>query len=375
MATTTPDKLKIGIIGTGSISMLHLWAISQAAEKVKLTAACDIREDAVHQFAKSAGLDRVYTDAVTMLKEADIDAVDICASHQWHKELAIASAEAGKHILLEKPMAISMHECRDILAAADKAGVTLMIGQQLRYNPNYIAVQRLIQEGELGQVWGLRTDSWLPVIMSRSINNNQFAQNELLKWRIDKNRSGGGSLIWNAIHFIDLFRYFIGNAKRVFAKCWTDHPIFSGGAEDRVMATIEFENGAVGHISNSWTTRAPWQFQFMILGTEGSIYTPVNPSATSIEQHEAPAVVSCPKYDIGEAGSGGRVSEPFVPIELPEGLFSNNPYVNEFAHFTDCCRNGKEPISSGRDNLHTMKTVFGIYEASRRGEMVDLNEL
>jgi myo-inositol 2-dehydrogenase/D-chiro-inositol 1-dehydrogenase len=375
MTTARPEKLKIGIIGTGSISLLHLWAINQASEKVKLAAACDVREDAVRQFAMNAGLDTVYTDAATMLKEADIDAVDICASHQWHRELAIASAEAGKHILLEKPMAISMQECRDILAAADKAGVTLMIGQQLRHNPNYIAVRRLIQEGALGQVWGLRSDSWLPVIMSRSVTNDQFAQNELLKWRIDKNQSGGGSLIWNAIHFIDLFRYFIGNAKRVFAKCWTDHPIFSGGAEDRVMATIEFDNGAVGHISNSWTTRAPWQFQFMILGTEGSIYTPVNPSATSIEQHEAPAVVSCPRHDIADARSRGGLSRPFVPIDLPEGLFSNNPYVNEFAHFADCCRSGQEPISSGRDNLGTMKIVFGIYEASRRGQMVDLTDL
>jgi len=377
MAITKPEKLKIGIIGTGSISLLHLWAINQASEKVKLTAACDVREDAVRQFAKNAGLDTVYTDASTMLKEADIDAVDICASHQWHKELAIASAEAGKHILLEKPMAISMRECRDIIAATDKTGVTLMIGQQLRHHPNYIAVRRLIQGGELGQVWGLRSDSWLPVIMSRLVVNNQIDQNELLKWRwrIDGNQSGGGSLIWNAIHFIDLFRYFIGNAKRVFAKCWTDHPMFSGGAEDRVMATIEFENGAVGHISNSWTTRAPWQFQFMILGTEGSIYTPVNPSATSIEQHEAPAVVSCFRHDMTGAGSSGGVSQPFVPIDLPEGLFSNNPYVNEIAHFADCCRSGQDPISSGRDNLDTMKIVFGIYEASRRGQIVDLTEL
>jgi predicted dehydrogenase len=151
--------------------------------------------------------------------------------------------------------------------------------------------------------------------------------------------------------------------------------MFSGGAEDRVMATIEFENGAVGHISNSWTTRAPWQFQFMILGTEGSIYTPVNPSATSIEQHEAPAVVSCFRHDMTGAGSSGGVSQPFVPIDLPEGLFSNNPYVNEIAHFADCCRSGQDPISSGRDNLDTMKIVFGIYEASRRGQIVDLTEL
>jgi len=370
------EALKVGLIGTGSISALHLMAMNRASEKVKLTAACDVREDAVRQFARQAGIDAVYTDAATMLKEADIEAVDICASHHWHRDLAIASAEAGKHVLLEKPMAISMQECRGIIAATDKAGVTFMVGQQLRHVPSYVGVQRLIQEGELGQVWGVRSDSWLPVLVSGSTAaSERFTQNEGMRWRLDGKQAGGGSLIWNATHFIDLFRYFIGDAKRVSAKCWTDHPMFTGGAEDRVMATIEFENGAIGHISNSWTTRTPWQFQFMLLGTEGSIYNPAVKDGNPLEQHEAPAVVSSPRHDIEGAGPGGMPSRPFVPIDPPEGLFSDNPYVNEIVHFADCCRDGKEPISSGHDNLGTMKILFGIYESSRTGEPVDLATL
>jgi len=366
--------LKIGLIGTGLISGIHLMAMNRASERVKLTAACDVREDAARQFAKQAGIEAVYTDAATMLKEADIEAVDICASHHWHRDLAIASADAGKHVLLEKPMAITMQECRDIIAATDKAGVTFMVGQQLRHVPNYIAVRRLIQEGELGQIWGVRSDSWLPVVMSRSAPTGPYAQDEQLRWRLDGKQAGGGSLIWNATHFIDLFRYFIGDAKRVFGTCWTDHPMFTGGAEDRVMATIEFENGAIGHISNSWSTRTPWQFQFMILGGEGSIYTPVVTGGNPLEQHEAPAVVSSPRHDIEGAGPGPQ-SRPFVPLDPPEGLFSDNPYANEIVHFAECCQEGKEPISSGRDNLGTMKILFGIYESSRTGEMVDLDTL
>jgi len=369
------EPLKIGLIGTGSISQLHLMAMNRASEKVKLTAACDVREDAVRQFAKKAGIDAVYTDAAVMLKEAVIDAVDICASHHWHRDLAIASAEADKHVFLEKPMAISMQECRDIIAATDKAGVTFMVGQQLRHVPSYVGVQSLIQEGELGEVWGVRSDSWLPVLMSRSAPTGPYAQNEQLRWRLDGKQAGGGSLIWNATHFIDLFRYFIGDARRVSAKCWTGHTMFTGGAEDSAMATIEFENGAVGHISNSWSTRTPWQFQFMLLGTEGSIYTPVVTGGNALEQHEAPAVVSSARHDIEGAGPGGIPSRPFVPIDPPDGLFSDNPYANEIAHFADCCKQGREPISSGHDNLGTMKILFGIYESSRTGEPVDLDTI
>jgi predicted dehydrogenase len=147
--------LKIGIIGTGSISALHLLAMNRASEKVKLMAACDVREEAVRNFAGRAGITAVYTDAATMLHDADIEAVDICVSHQWHKDVAIAAAKAGKHILLEKPMANSLKECREIIAAAEKAGVTFMVAQQLRHHPSYMAVKRLIQKGELGQVWAL----------------------------------------------------------------------------------------------------------------------------------------------------------------------------------------------------------------------------
>ncbi|MEE8353158.1 MAG: Gfo/Idh/MocA family oxidoreductase [Dehalococcoidales bacterium] len=218
---------------------------------------------------------------------------------------------------------------------------------------------------------GARSDSWLPVALPRTVPS---ALSSARPWLLDGKRSGGVSLIQSAIHCIDLFRYFIGDAKRVFGTCWTGHPAFTGGAEDRAMATVEFENGAIAHISNSWSTRTPWHFQFMLLGDEGSTYTPVPESESGISVHEAPAVVSSPRHDI-DGGGPGMQSRPFVPIDPPEGLLSNNPYANEIDHFADCCANGTEPISSGRDNLGTMKIIFGIYESSRTCEMVDLSTL
>ena len=251
--------LKVGLIGTGLISRAHLWAFSQFPEKVQLTAVCDVREEAVRGFAREARVDAVYTDSEKMLKEADIDAVDICTSHQTHAPIAIAAAEAGRHVLLEKPMATSVAECRDVIAATDRAGVTFMVAQQLRHVPSYVAVRQLIQQGELGRIWGARSDSWLPVVMSRSAPPARYQAPEG-QWRLDRKQAGGGSLIWNGTHFIDLLRYFIGDVKRVFGACWTDHPVFTSGSEDRVMATLKFENGAIGHLSNSWTARTPGCF-------------------------------------------------------------------------------------------------------------------
>lgn len=367
--------LKLGLIGTGRISRNHLRAFDRFPEKVQLTALCDNREEVVREVARAANVDAVYSDPTRMLKEADIDAVDICTPHHTHAPIAVAAAKAGKHVLLEKPMAITMQECRQILETTEKAGVMFMVAQQLRYLPSYRGVRRLIQEGELGRIWGARTDSWLPILLSRSALPTRFSQlSEAGLWLFDGQRSGGVSLIQNAIHFIDLLRYFIGDVKRVFGTCWTDHPLFTGGGEDHAMATLEFENGAIAHISNSWTTRAPWAFQFMILGDEGTVYNPIPPEGTTgYLLQEAPAVVSSARRD-----KGGQFNpqQSFVPVEpVTEGLACDNSYINEIIHFAECCREGKEPISSGKDNLGTMKVIFGIYESSSTGEMVELSNL
>ena len=147
-----PEPFKIGLIGTGGISRAHLPVYEQFPEKVKLTAVCDIIEEAAKERARDANVDAIYTDYQKMLEEADIDAVDICTGHDTHAPIVIAAAEAGKHALVEKPMGNSMQECRDMIAAADKAGVTLMVAHMLRFSPSTEAVRQLLAG------WGARSD-------------------------------------------------------------------------------------------------------------------------------------------------------------------------------------------------------------------------
>ena len=113
----------------------------------------------------------------------------------------------------------------------------------------------------------------------------------------------------------------------------------------------------------------------MILGDEGTVYTPALPDAGPVAQHEAPAVVSSSRRD-REGEDPVAQFRRFVPVEpATEGVVSDSAYANEIIHFAECCQEGKEPISSGRDNLGTMKVLFGIYESSRIGAPVDLDTL
>lgn len=366
------EPLKIGMIGSGMIATAHVPAFLEFPEKVKMTAVCDLREDAAREYAKKVGADTIYTDVETMLKEADIDAVDICTVHDQHASNVIAAAEAGKHILLEKPMGINIAECREMLAATEREGVTFMVAQCLRYEPHSRIVWQMIQEGEFGDIWSVRSDNFYAMLPPRS----KFAESKRPAnagtWYHDGKRAGGGALISQSTHHLDLFRYYIGDVKRVSATSWTDHPGFTNGAEESIAATLEFENGAVGHILSSWTTRTPWNHCYWLMGELGSAVNRYMPDSIGPEQYMGPVDVSLPRFDSNDPKDRWK-GPGFVPLDVSNvDLPTDTPFTNEILHFADCVREGKEPISSGKDNLGTMKLILGIYEAARTGKPLDL---
>jgi len=193
-------------------------------------------------------------------------------------------------------------------------------------------------------------------------------------WWLDGKRAGGGNFISQATHHIDLFRYYIGDVRRVTAKAWMDHPMFKNGAEESMAATLEFENGAIGQILSSWSTRTPWSHCYWVLGECGSIINRYMPGSTAPEQYIGPVDVSLPEYD-DDKPRGPFQGPTFVPLDTSNtDLPTEQPFTNEILHFADCCRDGTEPISSGRENLGTMQAVLGIYESARTGRPVDLKD-
>src|SRR5262249_6322918 len=159
--------------------------------------------------------------------------------HFLHAPQSIAAAKRGKHILVEKPMACSVDEARAMVAAADAAGVTLMVAQVLRYQPGSMGVRQLIRSGKLGRVWFARADDW-------------FSNMPRHEWVRDRRTSGGGVMHMGSTHHIDLFRFFFGNVGAVRAHTWTDNPLLTNGNEVHGTATLEFENGVIAHLSASW---------------------------------------------------------------------------------------------------------------------------
>ena len=354
--------LKVGLVGTGGISNRHITAYLEHPDRVQLKAVCDIDESRAQEFARKAGVEDVYTDLDQMLREADIDAVDNCTFHPQHAPVSIAAAEAGKHVIVEKPMARSVQECRDMIAAADKAGVTLMVAQHLRHSPEARAVKRFIDEGKLGDILAVRTHQI-----------QRGGSGEGHERYADANQ-GGGTLQATFVHRIDLLRYYLGNLKRVTGVCKSVGPRQINGAEDLVIANMEFENGVLGDLfaSPGETTE---RVSYVIFGSKGTIHS--TPAGIPREDSPTRQFGDIMFVLTEQAADLPRMHHPpFEPIATSDAdVPTNNFFVNEILHFEESVRTGIEPISSGRDNIETIKVIHGIFESSRTGRAVDLDDL
>ena len=381
------EPMKVGLIGTGGISNRHMIPYLDRPDRVRLTAVCDVVESLAQEYAKKAGVEAIYLDFNEMLRDADIDAVDICTGHSSHAPLAIAAAKAGKHVIVEKAMAHTLQGCKDMIEAADKAGVTLMVAQHLRYSPEARAVKRFIDEGNLGEIRAARTHTLGGGGGDRRPND----------WMKD-GKAGGGVMLVQSVHHLDLLRFYVGNVKRVMGISRSIQPNFLNDADDLVAATLEFENGAVGDLLASWSTPvSPEGMSYMIFGSEGTVHStpptieqsldaPVRQFGTIMysvrdeeqEKEQARAMASGPlRRPLTRERLETMMRRPtFQPLPTNDtGLPSDDYFTNEILHFEECCRTGKEPISSGRDNLETMKIIFGIFESSRTGKVMDLADL
>ena len=315
------QPLKIGLVGAGRVAHDHMAAYLRHPDRVQLTAVCDILENAAQRYAKKAKVDSVYTDYETMLKEADIDAVDICTIHNQHPAQTIAAAEAGKHVLTEKAMAHTLQGCRDMIEATDKAGVTLMVGQMLRFVPDSVAVKQLIDEGELGTIQAVRCHAIMGAVLANPTGH----------WMNDGKQAGGGVLMTNTIHFVDLLRYYIGNVKRVTGICKAVQPEMINGAEDLVAATLEFENGAIGDVFSNWTTfRYPELMKYTVFGSHGTLHsTPPKPEQM-MNQFGTIMISSTKRDKKPDKQEGFSIDFNFEPVETNSvDLPSDHCFVNE----------------------------------------------
>jgi UDP-N-acetyl-2-amino-2-deoxyglucuronate dehydrogenase len=233
-------KLNFGIIGCGRIAYKHAEAIKKN-EKANLLYVCDIIEERAVDYKNKYGAERYFTDYHEMLEMPDLDVVNICTPSGMHAEMGIAAAKAGKHVIVEKPMALSLKEADALLNACDENRVKLAVCFQNRFNPPVQKLRRALEEGRFGKL----THASAVVRWFRPQDYYDQAPWRGT-WAMD-----GGCLMNQSIHNIDLLQWMMGPVESVFG--YTANNFRKIEAEDVGVAVLKFKNGALGVIEASTT--------------------------------------------------------------------------------------------------------------------------
>ena len=332
MTLTLP--VRIGIIGGGGIANAHLKGYGAIPDRARVTAIADASAETLAARTEETGA-RGYADFHELVQDPEVDAVDICLPHHLHKAAIVAAAEAGKHILCEKPLCLTAEEAAEVRAAVERAGVTLMCAHNQLFLPAVAKAKEIIDSGQLGEVYEVRTTD--------SFYNDFDPAN--MGWRAHTATSGGGEYIDTGYHPTYLLMHLSGGRPvSAFAMMSTHRLKFMEG-EDSAQVLVRFDNGSVGQLVTSWAYEAaPGTDRFSVVGEKGSLSSDGTTLRVKLR--------------------GGE-----------EQVFEHEPvdtFVAEIADFVTCLETGRRPLNTEDEGIAVLGIILAAYESSRTGSAADV---
>ena len=237
--------LRVGLIGCGFVGRFHSTGIRTFIKRglvdAQYVAVCDLDDKRARSFARAAGVRTVFTDPFDLIDSPEIDVVYVCVPTAGHKDLVLRAAARGKHVFCEKPLATSLADVEEMIAAVDRAGVKAGVGFVLRHSPILTVMQSLTEDPTLGRLMAivLRDDQFFPI-----------QGHYLSDWRKDRSIVGAGTLLEHSIHDVDVLRWFAGDVRSVRGTVRN----FAGhaGVEDLAIAHLEFQSDAQAELVSVW---------------------------------------------------------------------------------------------------------------------------
>lgn len=326
------DRLKLAFIGCGAITRFHLDGINKHAPRIDVTTLVDIDEAKANTYAEETG-GRAFTSIDEALAEGDFDAVDIMLPHDLHESVAIRCLEAGKHVMLEKPIAPTLEACDRIFAAAKQASGVFMVGENSQYWPEILEAKKHIDAGAIGDIITARA------AFIYAFDDYWFKEER--PWRYEKGRTGGGIVIDGGAHWIRPLRIWMGEIKEAVGVL--GHPLTQMEGESLARALLRFESGKTAIFDAMMIDTVfapdPW---WRITGTKGEI-----------------------TINAGLDGAEIRLYDK----ENPDGiqLFSSPGYVESFgyelADFAAAVLDGKALDAGPEQAMGELRTALAIYRS------------
>jgi predicted dehydrogenase len=323
------ERVSVGLIGAGAIADDHIVGYETFRERIGITAVAEIDPGVRARRESQLGAPG-YSDFARLVKEAEIDAVDICLPHHLHRDAIVAAADAGKHILCEKPLCLSADEARDVVSAVEGNGVTLMCAHNKLFLPSVARAKAILESGEIGTVYEVRTTD--------SFYNDFDPQN--MGWRASVRTSGGGELIDTGYHPTYLLLHLAGGVPVEAAAMLSTHRLAFMEGEDSAQVLVRFDNGVVGHIVTSWAyAPAPVTERFSAVGQLGSLHTDAKGTSLTVTTR-----------------SGDPRTETFEPVDT---------IVAEIGCFAEVLQTGARPPHTEKEGIEALGILLAAYESAR----------
>jgi predicted dehydrogenase len=330
----TERPIRIAVIGCGAIAQIvHLPILSKMPD-VQLTAIADPDDTKLRMLAEKFKVPHFFTDYQKCLAMDDLDAVHICTPNHLHASVAIDALNAGKHVLVEKPIARTVDETETMVAESKKRKKILMVGMNNRFRPDSMILKNFVEGNELGHIfytksgWLQRRESWNPSAWSRK-----------------KQTAGGGVFMDLGIPMLDLSIWLNGKPKAVSVFSAMYNHYRKEGIEDSSTTMVRFDNNIVLSIEVSWTLLMEHDFMYTnLFGTSGGAL--LNPLRIHKEMH------------------GNLVNITPTKLERPENNHRKS-YEYEIKHFVESIKHSRPVISSGEEALEIMKIAQAIYQSAK----------
>jgi predicted dehydrogenase len=385
------DTLNVGLIGYKFMGKAHSNALQRIgmffnpSAKVGMKAICGREEAWVRESAEKFGWEGYETSWEKLIQRQDIDIVDITAPSNAHKEIALAAAEAGKHIFCEKPLALNLKDAREMLAAAQKNNIKHQIGFNYRFAPAIQLAKKLIDQGKIGKIFhfrGFYLQDW--------IIDPEFP----LVWRLDKNVAGSGSHGDLGAHLIDAARYLVGDFDRVMGMSKTfvkQRPIvekmtgLSGKAQegarmgdvtvdDATLFLTEFENGALGSFeATRFAAGHKNAMSFEINGDKGSLKFEFE-RMNELQYFNRSDEEGAQGFRLIQASEG---IHPYMSAWWPAGhvIGYEHTFVHELYEFVEAISNNKPTTPDFLDGVKCSQVLEAVDVSIEEGQWIKVNSL
>ena len=343
------STVKVGIVGSRFQADCIAAAVKANPDVAELIAVASPTKGNAAAFAKRHGVAHAYADYRELLANPDIEMVSITAPNRLHAQITIDAAKAGKHVVCEKPLCITLEEADAMIDACARAGVLLLYAEELFFAPKYLKAKQMADEGAFGRI--------------HLVKQGEKHSGPHSDWFWDVDQSGGGAVMDLGCHGIAFCWWFLGRqrVKSVYAHLSTQVHGARTQGDDEALTIIEFEDGAIGVVENSWNRPGGMDDSIEVFGDKGQVYADLLMGN------------AMPTYS--EVGFGYAVEKASTTTGWTYPVYEehwNYGFPQEMRHFARCVRGTETPISDGETGRVVQEVLYAAYASAGLGRKIQL---